>query len=579
MLSVLVSCQNKSNTKQLKRQNDITINRVDSLINLSEHLISKENSISLALVYLDSAFQLSLNCGYNNGMVRSAYNLGNSYTVLSNVSKATSNFYVALKNAEIVKDTPNMAKSLMGLGLVMYNMNKWEDAIDYFQKSNLLTANGTKLKYNPLISYLLGLSYLNLNMPEKAHSFISLAKQDAEERKDSMRLLEIRMYLNNVALTKSSNPEILKEYQELLRKFEAKNERIGMSYALQGMAKYYLKVGNSNLAVIEANKSLDIAKNLNVIYPLPSILEVVTEAEYAHGNFQAATQHLKMLQFFKDSVQSMNAASEVALMSAEYEFDKKRVVYDTSIAYQKRKSYISIGIASLLLMVLLMFFYLLKVVSKERKRSDKLLLNILPESTAKELKKYGKAVAKSHKDVTIVFADIKNFTIIASGLSPNIVVLLLDKFFGAFDEIIEKNVMEKIKTIGDAYMFVSGLESSERNNALAAVQACVDLREAISELNKYMHANYGVSFDFRFGVHTGDIVSGVVGIKKYAFDVWGDAVNIAARMESASEAGKINLTSSTYEKIKQFYQCEYRGEIEAKNKGNIKMYFLGEKIH
>jgi len=556
----------------------MAIKRADSLITLSEHLISKENSIPIAIVYLDSAFQLSLNRGYYNGMVRSSYNLGSAYTSLSNVSKATSNFYIALKNAEIVKDTPYMAKSLMGLGLVMYNLNKWEDAIDYFQKSNLLTADEAKLKYNPVISYLLGLSYFNLNMPEKSLSFIALAKQDAEERKDSMRLLEIRVYLNNIALTQSSNPDILSEYQELLRIFEAKNERIGMSYALQGMAKYYLKVGNFNAAVMEANKSLDIARSLNIIYPLPSILEVVTEAEYVQGNFQAATQHLKMLQFIKDSVQSMNAASEVALMSAEYEFDKKRVVYDNTIAYQKRKSLISIVIAFLLLLGLIMFFYLLRVVSKERKRSDELLLNILPETTAQELKKYGKAIAKSHKDVTIVFADIKDFTLIASGLSPNIVVLLLDKFFGAFDQIIEKHGMEKIKTIGDAYMFVAGLEASEANSAIAAVETCLDLESSIAELNKYMKANYGVVFQFRFGMHTGDLVSGVVGSKKYAFDVWGDAVNIAARMESASEAGKLNLTENTYNSIKDQYKCLFRGEIEAKNKGSIKMYFLQEKI-
>lgn len=174
------------------------------------------------------------------------------------------------------------------------------------------------------------------------------------------------------------------------------------------------------------------------------------------------------------------------------------------------------------------------------------------------------------------FADIKDFTVKAYDLSANIIVMLLDKCFSAFDEIIEKNGMEKIKTIGDAYLFVSALEEKEGNKTIAAVKPCLALKSAMLELNQFIKSNYGVEFKFRFVMHIGDIVSGAVGSKKYAFDVWGDAVNIADRMQSASEADKINLTESTYIKIKDYYKCIYRVEIDAKNKGSIKMYFLDE---
>lgn len=210
-------------------------------------------------------------------------------------------------------------------------------------------------------------------------------------------------------------------------------------------------------------------------------------------------------------------------------------------------------------------------IQESKKRSEELLLNILPEETALELKEKGSADAKYYKEVTVLFADIKNFSGIASHTSPQDLVNELHQCFKAFDEVISKYQIEKIKTIGDAYLCASGIPVETPTHATQVVSAAREMLQAIQ--NRSTLAG-GVRFEFRIGIHTGPIVAGVVGIKKFSYDIWGDTVNTASRMEQNSEAGKINVSQATYELIKEHFKTTYRGEIEAKNKGKLKMYFV-----
>ncbi len=211
-------------------------------------------------------------------------------------------------------------------------------------------------------------------------------------------------------------------------------------------------------------------------------------------------------------------------------------------------------------------------ISDSKKRSEELLLNILPAETAKELKQKGSADAKYYDEVTVLFADIKNFSVIASETSPQILVNELHECFKAFDEIISKYSIEKIKTIGDAYLCASGIPVKNTGHAVQVVTAAVEMLETVRKRNT---AKGDLHFEFRIGIHTGPIVAGVVGIKKFAYDIWGDTVNTAARIQQNSEAGKINISETTFELVKDKFKTEYRGEIEAKNKGKLKMYFVG----
>jgi adenylate cyclase len=212
------------------------------------------------------------------------------------------------------------------------------------------------------------------------------------------------------------------------------------------------------------------------------------------------------------------------------------------------------------------------IIAREKEKSEQLLLNIIPASIAEELKETGKSVPKYYKEVSVLFTGFAGFTQIAETLSPVELVNKLDEVFLEFDSIGERNGLNRIKTIGDAYMSAAGIPEENENHAQNAVQAAIEMRDFITEFNSNIDDSEP-KWNMRIGVNTGPIVAGVVGQKKFAYDIWGDAVNIASRMESSGEIGKVNISESTHEIVKSKFSLEYRGKIKAKNKGSIDMYF------
>ncbi|MBK7936468.1 MAG: response regulator [Lewinellaceae bacterium] len=211
---------------------------------------------------------------------------------------------------------------------------------------------------------------------------------------------------------------------------------------------------------------------------------------------------------------------------------------------------------------------------EEKEKSEHLLLNILPDEIAAELKKHGKVKPCRYDNVTVIFLDFVEFTKVAEKMPPEALIEELDYYFQAIDTIFSKHRVEKIKTIGDAYLAVCGLPRPDDNHALRVVDAAVEILGFIhAEKEKRMKAGE-TAFDVRIGIHSGSVIAGVVGNTKFAFDIWGDDVNIAARLESNGEKGRINVSESTYLLAKDRYQFEHRGKVNAKYKGEIEMYFL-----
>lgn len=210
---------------------------------------------------------------------------------------------------------------------------------------------------------------------------------------------------------------------------------------------------------------------------------------------------------------------------------------------------------------------------QEKRKSDELLLNILPAETADELKRTGTAKAKNYEQVTVMFADFKSFTKISEKLSPEKLVAELNYFFTAFDTIMQQYNIEKIKTIGDAYMCAGGLPVTNTTHAKDVVNAAIEMRN-LTNSYKGSDGLGEIVYEMRIGINTGPVVAGIVGLKKFAYDIWGDTVNIASRMETCSEPGKINISGATYELIKNDFDCTYRGKISAKNMGDFDMYFV-----
>jgi adenylate cyclase len=218
-------------------------------------------------------------------------------------------------------------------------------------------------------------------------------------------------------------------------------------------------------------------------------------------------------------------------------------------------------------------------IERARRRADELLMNILPETAAAELKLNNSVKPVRYESVSVMFTDFKGFTKIAEEVSPEELIAELDACFRRFDAVMEKYGLEKIKTIGDSYMCAGGLPIESDDHAVRTVDAAFEMQRELKILMDAKAAEGKPVFEMRIGIHSGPVVAGVVGSHKFAYDIWGDTVNIAARMEQASEPNRINVSSATYEHIKHKYPCFQRGLVAAKNKGSIEMYFVDEANH
>lgn len=211
------------------------------------------------------------------------------------------------------------------------------------------------------------------------------------------------------------------------------------------------------------------------------------------------------------------------------------------------------------------------LIETEKNKVEKLLLNILPEETAEELKSKGKASARSYRQVSIMFTDFVGFTRIAETMRPADLVAKLDSYFISFDEIVAKYNLEKIKTIGDAYMCAAGVPIRSKSNPIDTTLAALHIQRHMRELHE---KEPGEHWELRLGINTGEIIAGVVGTKRFAYDIWGNAVNVAQRMEMASEPFKVNVSGATFQEIEPYFEFTYRGKIAAKNKGEVDMYYV-----
>ena len=210
----------------------------------------------------------------------------------------------------------------------------------------------------------------------------------------------------------------------------------------------------------------------------------------------------------------------------------------------------------------------------EKEKTEALLANVLPKNTADEIIAKGKATKIKYNCVTVLFSDIQGFTKIAEEMNPEVLIDELDKFFFYFDSVVEKHGIEKIKTIGDAYMCAGGIPEKNRTNPVEVILAALEMKAYMKNLKETSELEGMKNWDIRIGIHTGSVVAGVVGQKKLSYDIWGDTVNTASRMESAGEAGKINISGTTYEFVKDFFDCEFRGKMPVKYKGDLEMYFV-----
>jgi len=353
-----------------------------------------------------------------------------------------------------------------------------------------------------------------------------------------------------------------KEVQALVDKNEIKD------YQLE-----QLRLASENKDIQLRNQELDVKQKLQSARLREQELEAErTEQELRATKAREENQRLKLKQ---QELEEEQNRKDILLKDLEIEKSNIEIQKTKSIA----RNLVIIVFLAILIMILALFAFTKirksnKIIQVEKVKSDKLLLNILPESTAEELKTLGVSLPRRYDKVAVLFTDFKGFTKITETMSPEQLVDSLSLFFAGFDDIMKKYGLEKIKTIGDAYMCAGGIPDPLENASERLIYAAKEMLELIEKINKGKRELGQDTWGIRIGIHTGPVVAGVIGKYKFQYDIWGDTVNLAARMESSGEPGRINISESTFNDVKGSINCTYRGEIAAKNKGNVKMYFV-----
>jgi class 3 adenylate cyclase len=388
-------------------------------------------------------------------------------------------------------------------------------------------------------------------------------------------------YLGTVLIKQGNYDSALTKYQNALRIADTIDEKEIVSMLCLNLGNLYVKTGKYAEAWNYYNRSLTIAKAIKDKKKIMKVYLALTGYDSASGNSNEVLGHYKQYILYRDSMFNEHNARKIENAKLTYEFEKQQAVAneesERKIQEQKLVKNVFIGGFGLAFIFSFVFFFQRKKISKEKKRSDNLLLNILPAETAEELKSKGSAVARDYEQVTVMFTDFKNFTNASEMLNAQELVNEINYCYSEFDRIVTRFGIEKIKTIGDGYMAAGGLPVKNTTNAKDAINAALAIRDFIEEEKHKRQKEGKPFFEIRIGLHTGPVVAGIVGIKKFAYDIWGDTVNIASRMESSGESGKVNISGATYNLVKEQFNCTYRGKIQAKNKGEIDMYFVNNE--
>jgi class 3 adenylate cyclase len=539
--------------------------------------------------YNEMAVKLARNAKYTQGLALSLFNLGKFHiSFTNNYSVATPLLLEGMELYEILKDSSGISKCYLQLGLISYILQYYEDAIKNFRLSLNYSESTTP-------EYLIALSYTELDSIASAKKYFSLAISDYKNNDNQFMLNSCYMYMGKLFLKAKKTDSALYYLNlsiEQIKK-EFNHNLLVRPYAF--ISAVYLEMNNLSKAIDYAETAYRMSlKSIDRI----SQMEAATTLSRAYeltGNYKKAFFYLNFLNTSKESFFKGSTKQKVAEMQSTFEFKKKRendsllnekeklnreLIFQKTLQDKKNERNIFLfgGIAILLMAGglwsrLRYIRNTTKIIQQEKARSENLLLNILPLEVAEELKAKGSAAAKHFDNVTVMLTDFVNFTQQVSNMSPQALIDELHTCFKKFDEIIKKYKIEKIKTSGDSYLAVCGLPVPTPDHAVNMINAAIEINEFLRERFEQLGDK---TFTIRIGINSGSVIAGIVGVNKFAYDIWGDTVNTAARMEQNSESGKINISGSTYELVKEKFHCTYRGKIEAKNKGEIDMYYIND---
>jgi class 3 adenylate cyclase/tetratricopeptide (TPR) repeat protein len=520
---------------------------------------------------------------------------GNAYRLKGDHSHALESFLAGVKIADKLENKGDLGIFYLNIGLLYAVMGDDQNAIFNYQNAiPILKADNDSVGYAAVLENLGDLYNLKLAKPDSALLFL---KQSGKIYRAMDYKMGIAYNIGNIGISyrlKDENGIAESNFVQAISMLEELGDYYPICVYLTYMSDIYLENGDWRTAIDLAQRSLNLALQHNLKEQISDAYLKLSELYEKRGNTTESLKYYKNHITFRDSLSNIDKVREMANLQADFAVAQKQGEVDLlqkeseiQQLKDKRQKSIIYGTVLALVIIFVFVFFLYRrynfvkeantIIEEEKNRSDSLLLNILPKETAQELKETGHVEAKKFESVTVLFTDFKDFTRSSEALSPESLVRSVDYYFSKFDEVMMKHGLEKIKTIGDSYMCTGGLHFHKEGHAVKMVHAAFEIVQITEEVKNDNLANI-MPYEIRIGINTGPVVAGVVGTQKFAYDIWGDTVNVAARMESNSEPGRINISENTYELIKDQFECEYRGKIKVKNKGMMKMYYVNKPI-
>ncbi len=548
------------------------------------------------------AVELSQKLKWKKGEA-SAYNsIGSNYRILSDYPNALENFLKALDINEEIHNENGVANNYGNIGIVYKKQGDFENALLYYGKAHDLHK---KLDDEKGMAINLGNSGIVFNTQKKFSKALEYEFKALEIWEAIGSQKSVAIWLGNISLVYSDSglyTEALNYSQRALRINDSLGVKKGIADNCRTIGSIYFgmsKDRNKSLSERTAarknaleylERARTIAEELGDLINLQEINEILYDVNLEDGNYHAALKNYRAFVMYRDSISSVGTKEKITNLITQRELlvkDKELLIGEQQLeidrlAVEKKRNervFYVIGLG-LLLIVTGVIYRNFKNQQKtnqqlaiEKNKSEDLLLNILPAKVAEEIKQTGEARAQHFNQVTVLFTDFVDFTQAAEKLTPQQLVDELHVCFKEFDNIVSKYGIEKIKTVGDAYLAVCGLPEPDALHASKVVNAAIEICDFMKARKVQLGADI---FEVRVGVHSGSVVAGIVGVKKIAYDIWGDTVNVASRMESGGEPGRINISGTTYQEIANDpqFKFEFRGKIPAKHKGEVEMYFV-----
>lgn len=529
---------------------------------------------------------------FPRGVAQSLHNLSVVYLQVGGNDKAAAYDIGALRLFEALGYADEIADTMTNLAEINHRIGDGQKAVDYYATALSVYERLEDRRGQAIVQGRLGDYFEESGIYEEARSAYKEALETFKALEDLEGQADLYLRLGALAEAEEAFAPAIDSYEkardsyyDLAMAIEAQgvevaqSAREGLVVAANNRGSAYYRMGHYQEALAAHQEAFAQAEALAYKDGLSAALLNLAQDYTALSSFKEANEAMQLYVALKDYVQEELLLQKTQQQQVLYDTEKKEraLVLEQQAkaeeaARRKRWTFIAMGAGAMLLVISV----LLVLVARERKKSEKLLLNILPKKVAEALKRFGKAPPERFEAVTVYFSDVVNFTTASSTMEPEFLIGELNEVFTLFDDIMQRHGCERIKTIGDAYLGVCGMPVPYEDHAQRMLRAALEIRRALIHRN----TTHATQWQIRIGIHTGKVVGGIVGVKKYIYDVFGDTINTASRMESNSEPMRLNLSEAAFQAVQHLEDLNFekRAPLEVKGKGVMHMYFADEKV-